>query len=195
MKALITTTDHLSAAPWPQLRAIADSAVARQREPIWLDTDDSRQMCAVICPCYRIGRLGLNISRRFALRYIDAVGLAAVVLPAEYAAAPVDAPPVLYVCNGAMVLGDEVDPQQLGDSPWTLQVSALNNDGNTVTAHTVTAGMEFAGLAVSELSQLMTFKTGDRLLDAGHSVTVPLAKGSHLSGSLHSIPLLHCKAL
>lgn len=195
MKALVTNTADLQLSPLPRVRAVADSAISRQREPIWLDTDSGGVMCAIVCPCYRIGRLGLNINARFARRYIDAVGLAALVVPEQYAAAPTDAPEILYVCNGAMVLGEETVPEQLGDEAWQLEVSATAGNGAAITRQITTAGMEFVDLAVPRLSQLMTFKTGDRILDTGHSLTITLGKGTHASGRLQSLQLLQCKAL
>lgn len=195
MKALATSLTDLTQTPWPRVRAVADSAIARQREPIWLEGDANTAMCAIVCPCYRIGRLGLNISPKFAARYIDGIGLAAMVLPAIFAPNPLEAPAVLYACNGAMVLGDEVAPEQLESGQWLLKVSRTDVSGAIETYTVTTSGMTFGETAVARLSQLMTFKTGDRVLDTGHSTIITLDKGTHIDGSLQSVPLLHCKAL
>lgn len=190
MKALVTTMSDLACMPWPNVRAVADSAIARQRDPIWLDTESGEEFTALVCPVYRIGRLGLNIEARFAGRYIDAIGLTALVLPNRIAASPLAAPEIHFLCNGAMVMGDELEPSCFGEGQLTIMVEYSEGDKQSSVSDP-----DFPVQALARLSKLMTFKTGDRLVDVGAAVPVRLSPRFRFSATLDARLLLQAKAL
>ena len=167
MKAILCNKRAL-AMPLPAIRLIADSAIGRQREPYWLDSDSGLSYTALICPCYRVGRLGKNIDRKFAARYIDAITTAAVILPSEYAAAPMEAPEIFFASTNAMIpaAGKRLEFQS----------------------------SDFIGDAVAMLTRYMTIKNGDRLIDCSHTIAVPLSQRGTVEATLNGQTVLKFKA-
>ena len=170
MKAILCNKRSL-AMPLPAIRLIADSAIGRQREPYWLDSDSGLSYTALICPCYRVGRLGKNIDRKFAARYIDAITTAAVILPSEYAAAPMEAPEIFFASTNAMMHTIEAAGKRL-----EFQSS------------------DFIGDAVAMLTRYMTIKNGDRLIDCSHTIAVPLCQRGTVEATLNGQTVLKFKA-
>lgn len=183
MKAILSDISSLNAL-LPGIRMVADSAIGRQREPYWLDTDSGRRMTALVCPCYRIGRLGKNIDRRFALRYIDAFTAAALIIPEEYSAAPMDAPEIFLASTNALIPGDDIlcDPLPEGE----LQLKS----GDELQIFNPS---DFAIEAVARLSEFMTLKNGDRIIDCGSPTAVPVGPRQTIETQLGDRVILRFK--
>lgn len=182
MKAILCNKRSL-AMPLPAIRLIADSAIGRQREPYWLDSDSGLSYTALICPCYRVGRLGKNIDRKFAARYIDAITTAAVILPSEYAAAPMEAPEIFFASTNAMISGDETEIAEA--AMHTIEAAGKRLEFQS---------SDFIGDAVAMLTRYMTIKNGDRLIDCSHTIAVPLCQRGTVEATLNGQTVLKFKA-
>ncbi|MDE5655921.1 MAG: hypothetical protein K2I19_02440 [Muribaculaceae bacterium] len=182
MKAILCDKRSL-AMPLPAIRLIADSAIGRQREPYWLDTDSGLSYTALICPCYRVGRLGKNIDRKFAARYIDALTPAAVILPSEYAAAPMEAPEIFFASTNALIPGDDTEFAEAA-------IHTIEAAGKRLEFQ---AG-DFIGEAVARLTGYMTIKNGDRLIDCSHAIAVQLCPRGTVEATLDGLTVLKFKA-
>lgn len=183
MKAIISNHGALTQ-PLPGIRLAADSAIGRQCEPFWLDTDRGLSYTALICPCYRVGRQGKNIGRKFASRYIDAITLAAILLPTEYAAAPLLAPELYYASNQALIPGNDSDGYQPGEH-------VMQGDGHSVTF----SAADFIDEAIPAITPYMTIKTGDRLIDCSHAIAVAVSQRHYIEAILDGVTVLKFKAL
>lgn len=152
MKAILATTESINTKPLPEIRMIADSAIAHDREPLWLDLD-REPVVALLCPCWRIGRLGRNIKPQFVSRYIDALCTCAVIVPESFAGCPMQAPEIIFASTEAVISSPDMP---------------VNDD---------TRLEPFALQAVAELSKYMIFKNGDRLIDISHPTQIPMTPG------------------
>lgn len=154
MKAFIASAQSIVSTPYPVVRMIADSAIAPDREPLWLDLD-GEPVVALLCPAWRVGRLGRNIKPQFAHRYIDALCTCAVVLPQSWADRPLEVPEILFARTEAVICSPDVTVQELP------------------------AG-SFAERAVTELSRFMILKNGDRFIDVSQPRLVALSPGQNI---------------
>lgn len=187
MKALAISSEGLEAT-LPAVTLVADSAIARQHDPVWLDTEaDAPAMTALICPAYRIGRLGKHIAERFAMRYVDAATVVMLSLPEQYADCPDRCPTACLLHSATLVLGNDFESE-----PGTLP-AALRLDSANCTVDVDAAG--FITKAVSRLSRLTILKNGDRLIDLSHPIKVALSPGSYVTASLDGQPALKVKIL
>ncbi|MDE5928912.1 MAG: hypothetical protein K2H03_00375 [Muribaculaceae bacterium] len=185
MKAILSSIESLDR-PLPGIRLIADSAIGRQREPYWLDTECGHDLTALLCPCYRIGRLGKNIDRRFAARYIDAFTLAALIIPGRHADKPLMTEEIFLASTNALIPGD--------DLPFGPEMP------DSVTMRTGAESLEFSPTdfvcnAVSRLSAFMTFKNGDRLIDCSRSIRATVAPRTSINATLDGKEILKIKIL
>ncbi|MDE6513031.1 MAG: hypothetical protein K2L05_02460 [Muribaculaceae bacterium] len=86
------------------LRIIADSALARNRQP-WFLPDFGQNWRWQRALAFRICKLGKNISPKFAGRYVDAITLLWI--------AEADGCPALDYMDGAIVCGNWMDLEEL----------------------------------------------------------------------------------
>lgn len=113
-----------------------------------------------VCLAARVCRLGKCIAERFALRYIDA--FSAVHVMHSPAAGNLS-----YIADNAIIQGEYVPLSDLGDT-ITLSVSRAPLKGPEEPSETarITVGLAELGIAraISRLSALTTFKTGDIII-------------------------------
>ncbi|MDE6098494.1 MAG: hypothetical protein K2G24_06365 [Muribaculaceae bacterium] len=185
MKAIISNSTALRG-NIPEIRLIADSAIGRQREPYWTDTDSDFKYAALICPCYRIGRLGKNIDRRFASRYIDALAPAALIIPETFADAPMETAEIFLASTNALIPGDDAAADFDNASPLTL---SCNGETREFTP------CEFIQEAVPTLSRFMTLKNGDRIIDCSNPIAAGVLPRSTLEACIGNITTLKIKML
>lgn len=183
MKAIISNTIALKQ-QLPHILLAADSAIGRQCEPYWLDTESPVNYMALICPCYRVGRQGKSINRKFASRYIDAQTLAAVLLPSQYSSHPLEAPQLYLAANQAIIPGDDSDCYR----PDSHTMEAAGQSLTFISA-------DFVDEAITALTPYMTIKTGDRLIDCGHAIAVPISTRTRIEATLDGITVLKFKAI
>lgn len=157
MKAFIASAQSVACAPYPNVRMIADSAIAPDREPLWLDLD-GEPVVALLCPAWRVGRLGRNIKPQFAHRYIDALCTCALILPQSWVDRPLEVPEILYARTEAVICSPDVAVQQIGDG-------------------------SFAQRAVVQLSRFMILKNGDRFIDISNPQVIPLSPGQNIQAN------------
>lgn len=166
MKALLATADSIFVSPYPRVRLLADSAIAPDREPLWLDLDGPEKV-ALTARAWRIGRLGRNIKPQFAHRYVDAVCDCALIVPREWAERPLDAPDIVLASTEALIAGPDrpLEPHPT-DQGWQLPPDS------------------FAAETLCRLSEYMIFKNGDRLIDLSAPDILELKPGRdlHLPG-------------
>lgn len=144
------------------LRQIADSALGRNRQPVFLPDDftglESRMMVAV-----RMSRLGKDIALRFASRYYDAVGCAIVTEEAE----PSRRDALSLIADNACVTGDWTEMSRI-DKPDILISAAISPLREDMVLETKSARVadfrQKIDRAIAEISKGVTFKTGDLLL-------------------------------
>lgn len=145
------------------MRLIADSALLRCNKPLFLD--DASHWSIKVCPAIKISRLGFHIKEKFAARYYDSASAVGICIPNEWGAAPWTAPEVMMARDNCLIEGAWVtlDERMAGTR---LDYSANGLSGS------VTLGDLGVDKAIAALSCHMTFKTGDILVFAGHSLDI-----------------------
>lgn len=129
-------TNHLNVFP--------DSAVTLPGRPIVVP-DAGCKPTLTVGPAYRIGRLGKNIERQFAWRYIDAMGLAAILIY----------PDINFTAfDGVVTTGEWFDPDPAAD----VIISLPCDPDFAVTLKP--AMIDIEGI-IEQLTRHTTIKTGD----------------------------------
>lgn len=185
MKAIITSSEALDT-PLPEIRLVADSAVGRQSEPYWLDDCNHASMTVLLCPCYRIGRLGKNIAPEFTARYIDAVTVAAVILPAGNAADVLHAPQIHFIANSAVIPGDDIAVNVADTAEFTISCSQSSR---------LLPAKAYCEKAVSRLSEIATFKTGDRIIDCSNPIAIEVEGRCEVEAEIDNKKILKIRFL
>ncbi|MCM1517343.1 MAG: hypothetical protein NC117_01700 [Pseudoflavonifractor sp.] len=150
----------------PQVDVIPDSAILREGKPFFIPSWDSRWEYQPVL-AYKISRLGKNIARRFALRYVDAVTVALRVYPCDTIADTVAAglpAGAAIAFDGSVILGSWL-PLPAGDTLIS------GNDGET----TIVNPLDSLAGSIEVLSRYLTFKMGDIVIPpavAGRSALV-----------------------
>lgn len=163
-------------------RLYADSAVHRNHQPLFLP-ELSGGWKAVICPAIKISRLGTHLSHRFAGRYYDSVGVAAIFVPAS-----VNQIPTLdekyFAMDSAYAVGEFIEigsPQMphtisFGDKSISFSIEDLKVDD-----------------CLCRLSEFMTLKMGDLLMFAHKSFETSLNINDTIDIDINSTQSLYFK--
>ncbi|RXI24098.1 MAG: hypothetical protein C7K11_02425 [Candidatus Amulumruptor caecigallinarius] len=144
--------------------------------PVFLPPFESSWELA-IGPAYRIGRLGKNISPRFAGRYIDGMTLGAWAVPVEllhHLQGNGQPTGLLSTFDGALTLGRWQQPRL--DSPLAIsagQTQAQWTPGDIALEDTLSAA-----------SRYITLKTGDVIIPMLSAVRLPIAPDDIIEGSI-----------
>ncbi len=166
----------LTVAQPPLFTLIPDSAVTPSGMPVFLPPFESSWKLA-IGPAYRIGRLGKNISPRFAGRYIDGMTLGAWAVPVEllhHLQGNGQPTGLLSTFDGALTLGRWQQPRL--DSPLAIsagQTQAQWTPGDIALEDTLSAA-----------SRYITLKTGDVIIPMLSTVRLPIAPDDIIEGSI-----------
>ena len=156
----------------------ADSAVGRDVMPLFVpdfNPDGTQWQCRAAL-AFRIERLGKNVSPKFALRYIDAVGVVALLTPAapdgqERSFAQL--PTWLGIMDSGITTGKWL---ALPDEPIVMRV------GDSEIA--MPDAFEEAARAVVTATSLATVKTGDIIIPALPMAAVPVVTNTRLEASI-----------
>ncbi|MCM1452783.1 MAG: hypothetical protein NC102_11035 [Clostridium sp.] len=124
-----------------ELSLYADSAVGRDVQPLFIP-DEREDWRLTLAPAIRVGRLGKCIPEKFALRYIDAIGIVGLMHPGSVSLIPGQVPGWLSLMDSAVTTGAWMEEWDETDLP---------------------AG---AARAVAIASEFSTLKTGDVIIPA-----------------------------
>lgn len=185
MKAIRIFEDNIAAASLtlPRLRLYADSAIGRDVMPLFIP-DIPGGWHARICLSVRVNRLGKAISPRFAMRYVDALSLTALLLPGTDSGAW-DLSGSLAVLDSAVTTG-RWHPCDLG-ALASVEMQA-GGEHRTFTA----AELDIAA-RVSAVSRMATLRTGDIIIIDSTGIDLPLAPDTHIDASIDTLPCLSLK--
>lgn len=160
-----------------------DSAPVMTDKPVFLpDWWSGTTFSAVICPAYRIGRLGKAIKPKFASRYVDAVTLAARIYPANSPVDPqISRPDIVRAWDGSVVLGRWQEPAE--DRSLTI-APELSPELKL----TLTPGEIDIDSMIAAVSGVMTLKMGDVILPCYIAPPVGLSIGDRIAYRLDDRP-------
>ena len=166
-----------------EVTVMADSSLARSGKPWFLPEFGDAMLCSPHI-VYRMGRLGKNIARRFAHRYIDAVTIGCTVQACGLKGALGNA------FDGAAMLGEMVTVQQAGDLDQLVARLACGEQMSECPARQMTMPIDEI---IEWVSQYFTLKIGD-LIFAGHpEQQLSLAIGDHLKGTINNLEVFDIK--
>ena len=171
----------------PQIRLYADSAISRDVMPLFIpDIPACRQ--AKICVAVRVHRLGKNILPKFVMRYVDAIGAVAVLLPSDSPAIDgnvLESSGVMQILDGAVTTGTWHE-QNIG--ALNELVVGINGECRTFRA----SDLDIAN-TVSLISRYATLKTGDFIILESTASVVRLTRNDVIDVTLGSSSALHIK--
>lgn len=136
----------------------ADSAVLRTGEPVFVPEPLAQWQCRVM-PGVRISRLGMHISPANAARHFDSVSLFHVMTPSE----PMAGIPC-GVIDRTFSPGEWIPAKDIAAGRWTVTRKRIGKEADFIQSHSFTLDSLGVHDAISRLSGLCTFRTGDVLL-------------------------------
>ena len=171
----------ISLTPTLQLGFHPDSALLLQGRPLFMP-EEGEGWQAEICLAVKIGRLGKNISEKFAPRYYDGLSCAMrLVLPS---APEMDS--VISGMDSSIVHGEWLEAGKAA-GPLTLSVG-------TVKIRLAPQAPEVAG-AISAISRYTTLKMGDIILLPASDAMVPLEAPGRLDMQIDGVTVLSQKLI
>lgn len=166
----------------PSIYMKPDSCILRNRKPFFLPDQWGRVEYGSQL-VVRINRLGKSISERFASRYWDAVTLGidfvATDLKTELESQG-KASEISYGFDGAAVLGDWIDKDQIEDIQ-NLDLR-LDVDGSTSQSGNTGNMLHSVDCIIEYVSRFCTLKTGDMIFAGALDVPDQAVIGQHLQG-------------
>lgn len=157
---------------------MADSSLAKSGKP-WFLPDFSPEFTYRTHIVFRIGRLGKNIARRFAPRYIDAVTVGATI-----SASDINQGAISQAFDGAAMIGDFVDIENLNDITATL------TNGNATTSLSTEEMIYKIDEIIEYVSKFFTLKIGDIIYSGFGRDSGILQIGQHISGTINGNEVL-----
>lgn len=167
----------------PSLRLYADSAIGRDVMPLFIP-DIAGGWHARICLAVRVHRMGRHISPTFAMRYVDAVSLVALLLP--------DTAVEAWEESGTLALLDSA----VTTGQWhECNVGATSEINVTVNGERRTFKAAELGIAtmVGEVSRTATLRTGDILIIDTTGIDLPLRPDMHITATIADFTCLSLK--
>lgn len=168
MKAVVISSEtiDLSGIKYPKIQLIVDSAIGRDVMPVFIpDIPVEWQM--KVCVALRIERLGKNISEKFAMRYVDAVGLVGLLTPSETQAEGRE-----LIASGAFSIMDSA----LTTGQW-LSIEILDSEYLHFNIGESEYQYSIQELRIPQcinlITRLSTIKTGDIIVLQSTAVDVP----------------------
>lgn len=170
----------------PEIRLYADSAVSRDVMPLFIP-DIPVQWHVKLCVAVRVHRLGKNILPKFVMRYVDALGVVAVLAPdaTDSTADSLEDSGVMQILDGVVTTGTWIE-QNIG------AVNELNVEINGESRIFSASELGIAD-TVSLISRYATLKTGDFIIFESTAVKLPLTRNDVIDVSLCASPTLHLK--
>lgn len=170
----------------PQIRLYADSAISRDVMPLFIP-DIPGCWQAKICVAVRVHRLGKNILPKFVMRYVDAIGAVAVLLPSAPAidGNVLESSGVMQILDGAITTGTWCE-QNIG--ALNELIVDINGECRTFRA----SDLDIAS-TVSLISRYATLKTGDFIILESTASVFSLTRNDVINVTLGSSPALHIR--
>lgn len=169
----------------PAVDAIPDSAILRDGKPFFIPAWCEKWVYTPVV-AFKVGRLGKNIARRFAMRYVDAATIALRVTPKVSAQSlqGIDIPKgILTAFDSSVILGEWTSLPDDIDSPITIKV----NDYIAVS----TDIFERLSDSIETLSKYFTLKMGDIIIPIQDSATeIPMVIDTSVVGSINTSEIL-----
>ncbi len=199
MKAIRIFEDTASAdsLQLPRLRLYADSAIGRDVMPLFIP-DIPGGWHARVCLSVRVHRLGKNISPKFALRYVDALSLTALLLPDTDAQAW-DRSGVLAILDSAVTTGQWHATDLAALTSVDIHAALLNGSPAEDGEKTIDISRTFAApdldiaTHVSTVSRTATLRTGDILIIDFTGIDIPLRPDTHIVATIDDFQCLSLK--
>ena len=155
---------------------IPDSAAVLKNRPVFVP-DFGNGWVAVPMLALRIGRLGRDISPRFADRYVDGVTVALrLMLPTEDASRG-----LLSAMDSTLATGEWIAPDTIDSTAAVAEVDGHGSSSFSLKSETENC--------VTLISRFMTLKTGDIILTAPVAAPVAVKPGMQVKVSIESAPL------
>ncbi len=167
----------------PQIRLYADSAISRDVMPLFIP-DISASWHAKICVAVRVHRLGKNILPKFVMRYVDALGAVAVLVPSEDDVV-LENSGVMQILDGAVTTGTWHEENIGALSELTVNINGKCRSFSATE-------LDIAN-TVSLVSRYATLKTGDFIILESTASVFPLTRNNVIDVELASSPALHIK--
>lgn len=164
---------------------MADSSLAKSGKP-WFLPEYAESFAYRPHLVFRVGRLGKNIARRFAHRYIDAVTIGASV-----EASPMPDSAIANAFDGAAMIGDFIPIEEIPDINNITGLMGI--EGGEITSICSADMICKIDEIIEYLSQYFTFKIGDIIYSGFGSEAVTLAIDQVLHGSINGKEVLNIK--
>jgi len=184
---ILDTAGNLAAGVQPHMFAGADSAVLRTGDPLFVP-DHLGPWRGEVCPALRICRLGLNVPRRAARSYYDAITAIHVLLPADGNTMP---PRLVALTDRAYAPGVWLPlPHDLDSlAPMKMTLRPTGPDGHTDPENAISFTLASLGAddAVAALSRMATVKMGDIIVFRSHAMPAGSAMLPDGNGGFHGL--------
>lgn len=175
--------------PRPEVVMMTDSSLLKAGKPFFVPDFADRFMARPYM-VLRIGRLGKNIAKRFAWRYIDGVTLGFAVeaqgLHEQFAD---DGPgAVANAFDGAAILGDFITPEKVLTDPFVVTV-------NGELYLQCIRGLLFILIEnmIEYVSRYFTLKIGDLIYVCGVGPDIQLQQESTVTAAINGNEVIHFK--
>lgn len=167
---------------------IADSAINRNRHPVFIPDFAAEGWILDILPAIRISRLGKFIAPRFADRYIDALTLCALLRPRVNDATP--SSPGFFDC--ALTIGEFRCYNKEEQLSIRVESEPLKGaQGETgVSEIAIPAAALQAEELIARASIYCTLKSGDLILPGTLGLTLPATFNHSLRATINDLPSL-----
>jgi len=175
---------HIDSASLPAVEAYPDSAILRDGKPFFIP-EWSNSWTYTPTLAFKVGRLGKNIAKRFALRYVDAISIVLKVTPVEATETFSDSnrpTGVVTAFDGSMILGEWT---QIPDNADLITISV--NDISIEIHHP----LDILADSIASLSKYFTLKMGDIIIPPMpelHQSTMKI--DTSVKGSINNIDIL-----
>lgn len=150
MKVIIATSGAENAARW-RVEILPDSAILRDGKPLFLPSLTAAPTFSAGI-AFRVGRLGKNISRKFACRYFDALTLSVKMTPSADEVA-FHAADLARFADNAIVIGDWVELE--GFDAETASATVLSS--RLAVARSLERSLDL----IADATRYATIKMGD----------------------------------
>lgn len=179
---------------------IADSAVNRNRRPVFIPDFARQGWMLEILPALRISHLGKFIAPRFARRYTDAFTLCALLRPQRaaddesfknLANSPLISD-VAFFFDCAVTIGEPIPSFSEGTLLIRAESSPLAGSSGEPLAVEADIPVDFlmADQLISRASAYCTLKSGDLILPGSINITFPVSLDRSLTATINGLPIL-----
>ncbi len=176
---------HNIESPLPAVDAIPDSAILRDGKPFFIPAWSDKWIYTPMI-AFKVGRLGKNIAKKFALRYVDAVTIALRVIPKDAAESlnGIDVPKgILTAFDSSVILGEWTSLPEGFNAPIAIKVNDYTASSTDI--------FDCLSASIETLSKYFTLKMGDIILPIqSSSPEIPMIIDTSVIGSINQSEIL-----